>query len=129
MGNMLVPPPRTDRLVHYQSDVIQGTWKFRPDGGGKPGITFDELAQVGHDLQIQNPGAGEFINLSIIEAAPGEYGLCMTYKMTKDEARHAIDKDAEGHFLDKYIDFFQRQTGMAYKGFEGFRSHVTNLQG
>lgn len=120
---MLVPP-KTNQLVVYQSDVIMGTWKFRPAGGTRRGITFDELVTIAHGLLISNPGKGDFIALYILEAATGEYGLCMIYKMPKDEARHAINREAEDHFLDKYVDFFQRSAGLAFKGHEGFRSHV-----
>lgn len=127
MGNMLVPPV-INSLVIYQSDVIQGTWKFRPAGGGRPGITFEELSALAYELQRKNPGKGEFINLAILEAAQGEYGLSMSYKMPKEEAQNAIDREDEGHFLDKYIDFFHRQAGLAYKGFEGFRSHVAFIR-
>lgn len=126
MGNMLVSPI-INTQVEYQIDVIQGTWKFRPAGGARPGVTFEDLCSIGHDLQIENrdnPFGGKFINLSIIEASEGEYGLCMTYKMSKNEARLAIDSQSESHFLDRHIHFFQKKAGLAYKGFEGFRSHV-----
>ena len=126
MGNMLVLP-QISHLVEYQRDVMQGTWKFRPKTAGFPGLSFHQIAEIGRDLQIENPGGGKFLHLSIIEAGENEYGLCMTYLMSKAEASHSTDGDMDGHFLDKYIDFFMRHAGLAYKGYEVFRSHVVNV--
>ncbi len=124
--SMLITPT-TDMLAEYQSDVIHGTWKFTPAGDGRIGITFDELKRLAVDLQRWNHGFGEFIQLLIFEAAKGEFGLSMTYKLgvhDLDIVKKYQSGESEAHVLDRYFDFMQRRAGAAYRGYEGFRSHV-----
>ena len=126
MSKEMLIRPGGGKYHQYCSDEMIGVFKFAQNSKFHIGCTVDYIAEAATRLRNENPGGGEFIDMHIAESAKGEYGLRVRYRFGQRDLE--LSKVEGVSLLDTYIDFWQRNFGLAYKGYEGFRGHVVSIK-